>query len=103
MPLAIANIERDFLVVGVLEEVKTTIVIINFFFFIIPVLMIDGKDDSGDGVPHARVPDWAWSALGGQSGDEDHIVSIVIINKSKIRSLKMLASAVVFYMIVKGW
>ena len=93
MPLAIANIERDFLVVGVLEEVKTTTTVIINFFFIIPVLMIDGKDDSGDGVPHARVPDWAWSALGGQSGDEDHIVSIVIINKSKISSLKMLANA----------
>ena len=88
MPLAIANIERDFLVVGVLEEVKTTTtVIINFFFFIIPVLMIDGKDDSGDGVPHARVPDWAWSALGGQSGDEDYIVSIAIIKNQKFEDV----------------
>ena len=34
----------------------------------------DGEDDSGDGVSHARVPDWAWSALGGQSGDEDYII-----------------------------
>ena len=23
---------------------------------------------------HARVPDWAWSALGRQSGDEDYII-----------------------------
>ena len=64
--LAISNIERDFIVVGVLEEVKNNIIHINFV-----ILITDGEDDSSDGVSNARVPGWAWSALGRQSGDKD--------------------------------
>ena len=83
MALAIANIERDFLVVGVLEEVKTTkLSSSSSSSFLIDT---DGEDDSGDGVSHARVPDWAWSALGGQSGDEDYTLSLLPALLSAIR------------------
>ena len=51
---------------------------------IIDIFITDGKDDSGDGVSHARVPDWAWSALGGQPGDEDYIINIFDIVIIKI-------------------
>ena len=60
------------------------IIYLIFNIFIIDILITDGKDDSGDGVSHARVPDWAWSALGGQPGDEDYIINIFDIVIIKI-------------------
>ena len=52
-----------------------TLIILNMLI----IFLLDGEDDSGDGVPHARVPDWAWSAVGRQSGEEDYIVINIII------------------------